>query len=1001
MAAVVQLLPVGAGIRFRAYRVGRPVLVRLIKWTLIQLKNALVTNMKTNIQRRISSLFDTNSKRRRRSDQSRVAAEVLEDRSLLDVTLASLVGAQIGGGKDLYIPLNGVDDDGSAIEYIVTPSDSSIETEVLSGGRSLRLNVTVGDTADGTAFTGDIILRLFEDKSPVATGRIIELVESGFYDVDNDIIFHRVIDNFVAQFGDPTGTGTSGSGVSFVDEFDPSLTFSSPGLLAMANSGDDVNDSQLFIVDPSLSLAGLPQSLNFNHTILGLLTTGQDTMAAILGTPTDGSDQPVSDVTLNSVEVFEDTQNGVLRIKAPTDFRGETTINVSASSAAASNTAEETLTIAVVEDSVNDNPYLEIVNRRFDSTTNTLTLNVRGTDLDNDELAFTVRNSSDDGIPTGLTINIVDDQTPTDGATAVITITADTTYAGAEIEVAVSEVGGSTFDSEQLSLSAVADAQSVNAQSGVPLEITLTGNDGDTTLSEDIVFAIPTDPINGTITNFNPQAGTFTYTPDADFTGIETISFSVSDQFLGGVETRRIQSTVSVDVTGLTLPNNIRLAAVSDNGVSDSDNFTSAEEWEINVSADQGAVVNVIIGNVRILAVEVSPGQYTATIPIENLVVGVNSISVESSLDGDIATSETTLDVTFAPDTNGGAYYVPGAIGATQTINMEWTSRQATFNNEIGMYVVDDAEGRVDGLLPGSDGYANAVLTRTSTQVLFNSGEGTGASNDVTLTGGQRVGFYLISHMNTEMFLTVGAYTNGRMNVGNAFFSFDAANPDGQQHMQSVYDSTTGSMLMHWEDQLHRGDSDFNDVVISVRTAANANTPLAEAIRIPGGSTATNEVDFQLQPTGPNAPSVLNGELGIFPVEDNLGTVNGASPGDFDYLDEVNSVAQTIFDGVNVGASGSLNLNGGLYGFYYAPGTTLSDVESDNPANDSDVGDVVLFSFDVGNPGSTEHFRWFSPDGGSVGVSDPNAALDVDLHFMDDLFGGSGNFDDFLLSIKT
>ncbi|MCL4113502.1 UNVERIFIED_CONTAM: hypothetical protein GTU68_033657 [Idotea baltica] len=969
--------------------------------------------MKNNIQRRISSLFDSTSKQRRRSEKRRFDAEVLEERALLDVTLPTIVAAEIGAGRDLYIPLAGVDDDGSSIEYIVTSDNAGVETEVLSGGRSLRLNVTVGNTAAGESFTGDITLRLFEDKAPQTTARIIELVESGFYDVDNDIIFHRVIDNFVAQFGDPTGTGSSGSGVDFADEYDPSLTFSSPGLLAMANSGDDTNDSQMFIVDPSQSLFGLPQNLNFNHTIFGILTTGQETMANILGTPTDSTDdRPIADVTLNSIEVFDDDQSGVVRIKAPSDFLGTTNINVSASSATSGNVATQPFSVTVVSETEQDNPYLEIINRSFNAATNTLTLNVRGTDLDNDQLTFAVRNRSVNGVPggtpTGITFSIDDDQSSTTGATAVITITGDADYAGAELEIAVTGTGANNVDvtdTEQLSLNPVADAQSVNAESGVPVEITLTGNDGDALINEDIVFEITTDPINGTVTNFDPVTGTLTYTPNADFSGTETIGFGVSDQFLGEVAGRQTLSAVSVNVTALTLPFNIDLAAVSDDGVSDSDDFTSVESWEISVSADQGTIVNVIVNGNRTLAVEVSPGQYIATIPRENLVVGVNSVTVDSTLDGDTATSSTSLDITFAPDNNSGAYYVPGTVGETQTIDLEFTSRRANYNNEIGVYLVDDADGSVNGLLPGDDGYTNAVLTQSTTQILFRSGQGTGDTNSVTLTSGQRVGFYLISHISSELFLQVGAFTNGRMNVGNAFFSFDAANPDGQQHMQSVYDSTTGSMLMHWEDQLRGGDSDFNDIVISVRTAANASTPIAEAVRIPGGETAVNEVDFQLQPTanhtGSEAPSVLNGELGIFPVEDNLGTVNGSRPGDFDYLDEVSSLAQIIFDGASVGASDSLNLNGGLYGFYFAPGSTLVDVENDNPANDSDVGSVVLFSFDAANPGSTEHFRWYSAESGPVGVHDPNAALDVDLHFMDTLFGTSGHFDDFLLSIKA
>src|SRR6185369_17505590 len=104
----------------------------------------------------------------------------------------------------------------------------------------------------------------------------------GFY---NGLTFHRVIQDFVAQGGDPTGTGSGGSGTTLPDEFASDLTFTSNGLLAMANAGDDTGDSQFFITDVDETLAQLPQHLNFQHTIFGILTSGFDTFRKLIGTP--------------------------------------------------------------------------------------------------------------------------------------------------------------------------------------------------------------------------------------------------------------------------------------------------------------------------------------------------------------------------------------------------------------------------------------------------------------------------------------------------------------------------------------------------------------------------------------------------------------------------------------------------------------------------------------------------------------------------------------------
>src|SRR5690606_25570796 len=118
-------------------------------------------------------------------------------------------------------------------------------------------------------------------RSSRAAERIIELAESGFYD---DVIFHRIVNDFMIQTGDPTGTG---SGVTtlgyFNDQFHPELQHVQTGLLAMAKttdsdtnaSYDDTNDSQFFVTE------GPSRHLDFNHTIFGYLTEGEDVREAI------------------------------------------------------------------------------------------------------------------------------------------------------------------------------------------------------------------------------------------------------------------------------------------------------------------------------------------------------------------------------------------------------------------------------------------------------------------------------------------------------------------------------------------------------------------------------------------------------------------------------------------------------------------------------------------------------------------------------------------------
>ena len=119
---------------------------------------------------------------------------------------------------------------------------------------------------------GEFRVELFDDQAPKTVNNFVYLARSGFYD---GTTFHRVLDGFMAQGGDPTGTGSGGPGYLFEDEIDPSLTFDRAGLLAMANSGPNTNGSQFFITyDATPHLNGL-------HTIFGEVVEGMEVVNGI------------------------------------------------------------------------------------------------------------------------------------------------------------------------------------------------------------------------------------------------------------------------------------------------------------------------------------------------------------------------------------------------------------------------------------------------------------------------------------------------------------------------------------------------------------------------------------------------------------------------------------------------------------------------------------------------------------------------------------------------
>lgn len=143
---------------------------------------------------------------------------------------------------------------------------------------------------------GEFVAEMFEDKAPKTTENFISLVEKKFYD---GIIFHRVIDGFMIQGGDPTGTGMGGPGYKIADEFGEGLTHDDEGYFSMANAGPNTGGSQFFI-----TLAPTPW-LNGHHAIFGRVVEGMDVVRKIGVTKTDFRDRPLEDITMETVEVIK------------------------------------------------------------------------------------------------------------------------------------------------------------------------------------------------------------------------------------------------------------------------------------------------------------------------------------------------------------------------------------------------------------------------------------------------------------------------------------------------------------------------------------------------------------------------------------------------------------------------------------------------------------------------------------------------------------------------
>lgn len=157
--------------------------------------------------------------------------------------------------------------------------------------------------------TGEIVIRLFEDKAPKTVANFIGLatgaeewadpntgqrVKRPLYD---GTIFHRVIPNFMIQGGDPLGRGSGGPGYRFPDEFHPDLSHNKAGMLSMANAGPNSNGSQFFITHRATPW------LDGKHSVFGEVVKGQEVVEAIGRAPRDTHDRPLKDIVLNEVVI--------------------------------------------------------------------------------------------------------------------------------------------------------------------------------------------------------------------------------------------------------------------------------------------------------------------------------------------------------------------------------------------------------------------------------------------------------------------------------------------------------------------------------------------------------------------------------------------------------------------------------------------------------------------------------------------------------------------------
>ncbi|PQO34276.1 hypothetical protein DTL21_12140 [Bremerella cremea] len=431
-------------------------------------------------------------------------------------------------GQSYHVALDGYSPTGQTLTYTVTTSNGTIETTVLQNNRSLRVS---------TVRFGDMEFYLFEDEAGNITSRIIDLAESGAYD---GMLFHRVYDEFVIQAGQVTDGSTQ---ANLMDSYDPDLRNNKTGMLALAKTYyDDSGTSQFYVIE------GDQSSLDFNYPVFGFMTEGEGVRESISKTPTaysrsggnpNLSTQPDWNVVVDSVSVFTDTENAVLRLKLPENLPSGETVTVTVSDGQG-NTISRTFTVSSVADTQDYRPFFSYVPNVTLQPGGSTTFQLNATSVDGDTLVYTSLSNA----PANMSF-VVNQQTGVVQINTSVNLTPGDYF----MYVAVSDEGvaidAATNPAGILSNNLV-DYQAIKVTIAKPntlvndtVNLTEDASVVFTPLSNDSVangefvldsFTVTTPPAVGHL-SYDAATGQVTYTPPTDYNGTVSFQYNIANEF--------------------------------------------------------------------------------------------------------------------------------------------------------------------------------------------------------------------------------------------------------------------------------------------------------------------------------------------------------------------------------------------------------------------------------------------------------------------------------------
>jgi hypothetical protein len=507
-------------------------------------------------------------------------------------------------------------------------------------------------------------------------------------------------------------------------------------------------------------------------------------------------------------------------------------------------------------------------------------------------------------------------------------------------------------------------------------------NDTDAENNIDVrTLEIATQPQNGTV-NLNATTGEITYTPQDDFLGNDSFTYTVKD-------TNGLTSNVGTV--------NILVRPANTDPVANDDNVTTLKDESVIINVlnnDTDAENNIDITTLKIesqpengtLSVDEQTGEITYT-PVTGF-IGNDSFTYTVQDTTGRVSNIATVNVRVNEFNNNPANFnndqifeLGGNENQTKQLKLSFVSQNTKFVNEIGVFRIDNEQGGINGITPDNPNYLQTALENS--QVVFSSLpnnvlQGVEFTRLLNFEGSDRLVFYLVQNSTTETVLSDLAA--GRT-PANVLLALPTANSNGFDPLD-ISDLNNESFTLAWRDNFNSNDNTFDDLVMKVEIVDATSSPIGTGLQgqielIDLRNLGTLEAKFKVA-----SEAAYNNTIGWYVVDDETGRIGDLKPGDAGYAQA--AIAQRSITHFTREGIESAQLQGLLAPYLIADASRESFL-ANNPNNINGNGPVAYFAFMGANPDGVDHVR----------------QLGDNTFGFEDLFGGGDrDYNDIIIQVE-